>query len=349
MRSQYDQFDAADLDPAAHQAAAEDGLSRAEMMARLFPAGLGGPSPAVPGAGVPSPSPRAATAPFQPAPRLAAGAADGKSPGALRMSQGACLAASRNPVPGIRMICTLLASEVEPRGSHQRKFDSVLPYRLLLLIPRALHATDCCRPVFPFTSWSVLDFYACCRVFQMVSLTCVSEHVVLLESRQSIASPPPAGLSMGGSPHDSPAKQLAAMLRSTLRSPSSDGAAQPTVGIPETLAGGASAAWARVIFRVWGYGLVKVRLSLSTQPCIAAQRGARQTHLTGCSASRGLRHVSSSSAGEDQGCQLNEKRARHIGPRHHQVVTTSGNATSRSPIIQKYEQALGRHVTGATS
>ena len=43
---------------------------------------------------------------------------------------------------------------------------------------------------------------------------------------------------MGGSPHDSPAKQLAAMLRSTLRSPSSDGAQQPTVGIPETLAGG---------------------------------------------------------------------------------------------------------------
>ena len=42
---------------------------------------------------------------------------------------------------------------------------------------------------------------------------------------------------MGGSPHDSPAKQLAAMLRSTLRSPSTDGA-QPTVGIPETLAGG---------------------------------------------------------------------------------------------------------------
>ncbi len=42
---------------------------------------------------------------------------------------------------------------------------------------------------------------------------------------------------MGGSPHDSPAKQLAAMLRSTLRSPSMDGA-QPTVGIPETLAGG---------------------------------------------------------------------------------------------------------------
>ena len=49
-----------------------------------------------------------------------------------------------------------------------------------------------------------------------------------------------AGLSMGGSPHDSPAKQLAAMLRSTLRSPSSDGAQQPTVGIPETLAGGES-------------------------------------------------------------------------------------------------------------
>ena len=46
-----------------------------------------------------------------------------------------------------------------------------------------------------------------------------------------------AGLGMGGSPHDSPAKQLAAMLRSTLRSPSADGA-QATVGIPETLAGG---------------------------------------------------------------------------------------------------------------
>ena len=43
---------------------------------------------------------------------------------------------------------------------------------------------------------------------------------------------------MGGSPHDSPAKQLAAMLRSTLRSPSSDGVQPPTVGIPETLAGG---------------------------------------------------------------------------------------------------------------
>ncbi len=77
-----------------HQAAGEDGLSRADMMARLFPAGLGGPSPAVPGAAA-SPSPRGA-APFQPAPRLAErGTADGKSPGALRMSQGARFAAVR--------------------------------------------------------------------------------------------------------------------------------------------------------------------------------------------------------------------------------------------------------------
>ena len=70
------------------------------MMARLFPAGLGGPSPAVPGAGAASsPSPRAAAAPFQPAPRLAErSTADGKSPGALRMSQGASLADGR-PVP----------------------------------------------------------------------------------------------------------------------------------------------------------------------------------------------------------------------------------------------------------